>query len=288
MEPQVPGPSFIPKKPEQKTQAAKPRRTTQSSALILFAVSAFIISGLLAGAVFFYERQQQSLLAEANQALTDKIEGFSLEELSELYEQDNRIKLATKLLDQHIAVTRVLKALELSTSEQVQYISFNFTQDGVQAGGEADAKLTSLTLTGQTGRFNNLLVQRDALSSSEVLGNTQLTSVSFSNNDDNESFETEDTAVGTDTGSPEGVAQKATNNRSVTFNLDSGIPSSAIQYTGRYQDLEIPISSSVGAGDAPPASPEQPSAANNPVPGNPEAGLAPNEPPPPGDTGEAG
>ncbi len=215
MEPQIPGSSFIPKKPAQKTQVDKPRRPSQDSIFVLLAGLAFLISGLLAGGVFFYEKYHQSLLKKENDALSQEILKFTLADLADLYELNSWIEITKKLLDRHVAVTRVLEELELFTSDQVQYISFNFNQTKKGNQAEGDAHLTDLTLTGKTSQFNNLLVQREALNNSNILKDVQLVSVSFSNSEDNSS---------------------SADNRVVSFSLSSAIPSNVIQYTGQHQN----------------------------------------------------
>jgi len=168
------------------------------------------ISLLLAGGVFFYKRQLQATLKEKNDQLSQETKRFSQDDLALLYSLNNRLEMAKTLLNNHLAPTKLLLAIEETTSEQVQYVSFGFTQLG-------DGSPANLSLTGQTSRFNNLLVQREAFNDSEILKDTQLTSVSFQNPNSD--------SLSPAAGSPDF-------NRSVTFSLDSKIDSVSIQYTG--------------------------------------------------------
>ena len=223
-----------------------------------------VISLLLAGGAFYYRLQLQSDLKEKNDQLSAETKKFSQEDLAEIYSLNNRLEMAKTLLDNHLASTKLLAAVEQTTSEQVQYVSFGFTQSG-----EGDSS-PALNLTGQTSRFNNLLVQREAFNKSEVLKDTQLTSVSFQN-PSNSSLQLED-------GSPD-------LSRSVTFGLDAAIDPASIRYDGgraTVNNNQSPSSSPNPIG--PNGEPENSTEPNSPPAENtqpPENVPSPENPPPP-------
>ena len=118
--------SFIPKKAERKKNVKK------SYGGLLMGISAviFIVTILLAGTVFLYNRYLVSEIGRMSETL-ERLKG-SLEKdiIEELNRIDERIEASKKILDKHITLTPLFELLEQNTLQEVRFERLSFHPEG--------------------------------------------------------------------------------------------------------------------------------------------------------------
>lgn len=116
--------SFIPKRTYEKKSSLK---KNYGGLLMGIAGVIFILSILLAGAVFLYNRYLVSEIE--NMAVTLEREKGSLEKevIKELNRVDKKIEAAKKIIDQHITLAPLFELLEKNTLRSVRFEKLTFS-----------------------------------------------------------------------------------------------------------------------------------------------------------------
>jgi hypothetical protein len=155
------GSSFIPKHQLGATPGGvKTRRTF--SVLRIVATVVLLASVITAAGAYLYERQKIADKKELGVALVAKQETLSSLDVDALRYFDRRLRTATHLLDNHIAPTKVLSALEGKTLGKVQFNTFSFEHD---PGLEAFLKLDGVTAEFITLAAQSQTFDEDAITS---------------------------------------------------------------------------------------------------------------------------
>lgn len=118
-----------------------------------FIASMFILASFVsAGAAFLYKNYLDSQLASSQAALNDIGSTDNERKIKEIEVYDNKLKLATSLLDNHLSAAQIFSEIERSTKETVQFTAFEFTYD---PGFDA-----ILTLAVKTDEFSSVALQK--------------------------------------------------------------------------------------------------------------------------------
>ena len=135
----------------------KKKRTFRIFGFLGSAVITVAVLG--AGAVFFFKNISEGQLAEAKDSLTAVSSGGgdSKAKINEIRMYDEQLVIASKLLDNHLALSRLFDELGLNTKETIQYKTFSYEYD---PGFEA-----LLTLGGVTKEFTSVVLQKMQLDS---------------------------------------------------------------------------------------------------------------------------
>jgi hypothetical protein len=119
--------SFIPKKPiiEQRVEETRPIGIfTIISIFILFTIL------LVSGGLYFYRSIKVKNIAQMQADLNLAKNRFEPSKITELQVLDKRLKASTEILNKHITVTPIFKALQDITMKTVRYTNFNYSIDG--------------------------------------------------------------------------------------------------------------------------------------------------------------
>ncbi len=137
----VPRSSFIPKE----SVGAIPMRVRQKQTIHVFAVISIlllIVSSLTAIGSFAYTKVLEKELVAAKISLQEKSTEDSQRTVAELRRYDEKLDLATGLLNNHLAPSLIFKAMEDMTKKTVQFSAFSYTYD---PGFQISLKLEGLT-----------------------------------------------------------------------------------------------------------------------------------------------
>ena len=122
--------SFIPKEPiAQATKASNARyKSGGLDIVMLIAIVALVIAGVLSAGVFFYHGLAVSDAGYKKEQLQKARGAFEPKLITELMLLSDRIRVAEGILENHTAPSVFLQALERDTLTGVQFIEFEYKQ----------------------------------------------------------------------------------------------------------------------------------------------------------------
>lgn len=168
MEPGIPT-SFIPKRPIESTISSSTRRGGGSVGLLSFITFVVVIgTGLSVAFAFFYQRQLVAQKNTLNRSIEEARDGIGTEFVYDMKRLDARIDGVKDLLDSHIVVTPIFKALEASTLQSVQYKDFGYD---TKVDPTTKASTVEVSLSGSAKNYATIALQSDAFSSSAIIKN---------------------------------------------------------------------------------------------------------------------
>lgn len=153
--------SFIPKQPLVETGARKIQATKSIFSVIGWFI--FLVAILGSVGVFVYEKYLTNSINAKNAELSEKVKSFDIGSVDHFVKLDSRFQAAAAILDNHLAVSTLLKLIADDTVISVQFSDFKYSYDD---GG----KLT-LNLSGKAPNFASVALQSDAFSSQSYLKN---------------------------------------------------------------------------------------------------------------------
>ena len=168
MEPGIPT-SFIPKRPIESSVA--PSSSSRGGSVGLLSVVTFVVvvgTALAAGFAFFYQKQLAAQKKSLDAAIAQARDGIGTEFVYDMKRLDARIGGVKDLLNNHIVVTPIFKALEASTLQSVQYKDFSYV---IKTDNVAKTSTVEVTLTGAAKNYATIALQSDAFSSSTLIKN---------------------------------------------------------------------------------------------------------------------
>lgn len=167
--------SFIPKH----NPSNKPARNSSPKQVFIgtFLVRVLFFAVLIAAAaIFFYQRHLNGQLKEAVdrfKAATDTYQ-TDTEKLQTITSMDKRLSQANNLLQNSVAVSSLLKSLEQTTAEPIQFTALEYSH--VEKGKLAlEAEIL-------TDGFNPIMFQRSLFTSGELFQDTTLEDVTIETN----------------------------------------------------------------------------------------------------------
>lgn len=156
MEPKVQT-SFIPKK--SLAESAAPRRRGVSIFMLL-GVAVFLITVLLAGGVFLYERFLKGSIENKDASLQKARAAFEPALIEDLKRMSARMSLARDVLNNHLAPSAIFTLLEEATLRSVRFRTFTYTL----VGGKA-----SIAMHGEARSFGDVAIQSDTFANTRRL-----------------------------------------------------------------------------------------------------------------------
>lgn len=118
--------SFIPKKPIVPTNVSGGNKPTISIILTL-GVLVFLASILLAGGSYLYKRTLITSQDKYKKELAKKEKQFNIDLIEKLKKANTRIDTATRILDNHLAVSQIFNIISQFTIEKVRFMSMDVT-----------------------------------------------------------------------------------------------------------------------------------------------------------------
>ena len=150
--------SFIPKKSIVKERAISAPSVSVVAVISLFAFFAVLVG---TGGLYFYKGVLTKNINEMKSTLEktqNRIEPATIAELNAL---DNRLVAATKILENHVAVTPIFEALQSVTMKTVRFTSFDYTMPT-----DSNARV-SVRLSGVAIGYRSVALQADLFSRNE-------------------------------------------------------------------------------------------------------------------------
>ncbi len=168
MEPGIPT-SFIPKRPIESGIAPSAHHSSKSVGLLSLLTFVIVIgTGLAVGLAFVYQKQLIAQKNTLNRSIEQARDGIGTEFVYDMKRLDARIGGVKDLLDSHIVVTPIFKALEASTLQSIQYKDFGYT---IKIDPVTKASTVEVSLTGSARNYATIALQSDAFSSSTLIKN---------------------------------------------------------------------------------------------------------------------
>lgn len=174
-------------------------------------IATLMILGSLASIIgtFAYKQYAQSRLETARQKLVEVSSVDVTKDIEELAQFDKKLNIAQRLLDNHIAPSKIFKAIEATTKGTIQFTNFKYTYDpGFQALLELNAGTNELAAVA----LQNIEFMKDSIFTEYDMHEIN---ANVSNQDQDES------ALSRNSGSE------------VTFNVKGEIEKKLFAYTGQ-------------------------------------------------------
>jgi hypothetical protein len=155
--------SFIPKKPVVQTAAPANARYKSGGVdiLMLIAIVALVISGVLSAGVFLYKNLAVSDAESKKEQLQKARGAFEPKLIEELMKLSDRIRVAEGILENHTAPSVFLQALEEDTLSGVQFVDFEYAQKSTDRA--------TFALKGKTGSVNSVALQSSRFGESNII-----------------------------------------------------------------------------------------------------------------------
>ena len=173
--------SFIPKQPK-----ARSSRGGGIRKIYVFSyVSYVLFFGTLLAVIglFLFQVQLERSLANLKSDLAIERDSFSQSDIERVREFEQRIVVATELLNEHVAPSQIFAALEQNTVRPVELSEFSFERNG---------QLFDMNVSGVARSFNDLLFQREVLGNVGLLSGAEIVDISFGVTEDDEVIEIQD------------------------------------------------------------------------------------------------
>jgi len=155
--------SFIPSDAVVSPTRKTAQRTSFGDLLILIGIVLLVASAALAVAVFLYVQYLEQSSASKVEQLKRAKDVFEPALIQELTRLDDRMRVADKVLKNHIAPSRLFQILEELTLQTVSYDNLTFKA--------TDAQNISMQMSGTARSVNSIALQADYLSRSGTIAN---------------------------------------------------------------------------------------------------------------------
>ena len=154
--------SFIPKKP-----MVEERATTGRSVGFFTIISIFILFTVLlaTGGLYFYRGIVINNIADKNKSLTLAKNSFEPSKITELQLLDKRLRAASEILSNHVAVTPIFQALSAITMKTVRYTKFSYV-----IGTDKKAQIL-IQMSGQAVDYSSVALQSDLFNTKDEAKN---------------------------------------------------------------------------------------------------------------------
>lgn len=157
--------SFVPKKPIIEKAASSHSGGGFSGAMNLIALVIFIASILAAGATYFYRSSLTSRVEEYKVSLERARGAFEPALITELQVLDKRMRAASEILDNHVAVSPIFSLIGEITLPTVRYSDFSYEFN------EENKTLVDVTMTGEAKGYNYIALQADLFGDNKFIKN---------------------------------------------------------------------------------------------------------------------
>jgi hypothetical protein len=168
MDPGIPT-SFIPKRPIESGVAPSLHHGRRSVGILSFLTFIIVVgTGLAVGLTFVYQKQLVAQKTALNASIAQARDGIGTEFVYDMKRLDARIDGVQSLIDNHIVVTPIFKALEASTLRTIQYKDFGYT---IKTDPATKSATVEVALSGSAKNYASIALQSDAFSTSTLIKN---------------------------------------------------------------------------------------------------------------------
>ena len=146
--------SFIPKK---SLDDGNVKIKTPISILFVSSVIIMLLTLGVSSGVFYYQKTLESKIASKDQTLKEKFASLDSSSIQDIVSIDSKLKIASNLLNNHTAVSRLFPLLQQSTLKNVRFTDFSFSY--------LSPSKVAITMKGQATGFEVLAKQIEAFTS---------------------------------------------------------------------------------------------------------------------------
>ncbi len=159
--------SFIPQR-----NTGVRRRSVPMGFFTVFGYCVFFGSILIALGLYAANYFIGVQIENSKNELSAKVVDFKAESraIDDIIRFDTRLKTAKRLLDSHVAMSKIFEIIERNTIQSVQFTDFNYTNDG---------SAITVGLSGKAPNFESLAFQSDTLSKESALKNQVFSGVTL-------------------------------------------------------------------------------------------------------------
>lgn len=157
--------TFIPKTPVAPASASsRPSQVGRPTGILFtLGILVLIITGILAGGVYFYEKIENEKTTTLQNQIAELERRLETNVIQEFNVLDKRFRNADTLLKQHTVFYPIFRMLESSTLPEVRYTKLDIA---LNESGDVIA-----TLSGESDGYRSIALQSQALSTNQVLKN---------------------------------------------------------------------------------------------------------------------
>lgn len=195
--------SFIPKSPTK--SVIRPRGVRKIYVFTYLSLVLFFGTLIASAGTFFFDVTVNSQLDAQKEQLANERNAFNASDLERLKELELRINNANIVLDTHVSVADIFKALEISTLNTVQLTGIEY--DRTEFGA------ISVVVNALARNLNDARFQRDVFAANETLRQAGII---------NQSYTSRDSQIGDDVARSEGQA--------IAFALSGGFKVADLRY----------------------------------------------------------
>jgi hypothetical protein len=156
--------SFVPKKTVIEREVSH-THSSFSGVANLVALIIFIASILSAGAAYFYRGSMEDKIVTYKDSLQRARASFEPALITELQILDKRMRAASEILENHIAVSPIFTLLGDTTLPTVRYSDFSYEFN------EENANLVDVEIKGESKGYNFIALQADLLGDNKFIKN---------------------------------------------------------------------------------------------------------------------
>lgn len=154
--------SFIPKTAITPSADFRPRK--QTSLLLVLSFFLFLVSILLGGLSFGYEKYLTKQKEDVSASISDNVKKFEEDTIRTYARLDNKIDTAKLLLEKHIALSYFLDFLQKETLKSIRFLDMAYTLG-------ADGKTADIQMNAQASGYNAVAFQSTTFSKQSSLKN---------------------------------------------------------------------------------------------------------------------
>lgn len=178
--PRSSSPSFIPKEKES-FELPSQGRSTALDPMVLIGITVFLAVLAVWTGVVLYGRYIEAETAVLERTLKQEERLLNEKVVEHLLATDRQFSAARRLVDRHLAPSRIFTILEDRTVDGLRYTSFSY--EGAPDGGEA-----VVSLTGEAGSFSAVVEQSEVLERSPEITASEFSGLNRDRDSNNISF----------------------------------------------------------------------------------------------------
>lgn len=165
--------SFIPKKTVDDDSRNRSVVYTDTNIFTLAATIVFIATALMYGGLYFYKNMLIKQVAEADSQLVEARTAIQPEKIQEIIDNDSRIKNSEKILDRHLATSKLMIFLSDSAIKKIRFSELMYqNKDGI----------ASIAIDSEVQTYNSFAYQQEVLVKNEFITNPYFDDISLSDN----------------------------------------------------------------------------------------------------------
>lgn len=186
MEPSVTT-SFIPKRPIDSSIAPVKHSSRSVGLLSLITAVVFFGTAISFVGIFLYQKQLSIQKAKLEQSISEARDGIGTDFVSEMSRLNLRINGVKDLIKNHIVITPIFKALEVSTLRSVQYKDFSYVISQDDSANNKN-QVVSVEIKGTAKNYGTIALQSDAFSTNTLIKNPVFSNLTIDDKTRNVNF----------------------------------------------------------------------------------------------------